>query len=369
MARDYTGGSAGKTITGSRKRPSLLIVGSFSPEVSGTVVLLKHLLDELQKQGKWNVVCLDTGRIRQSGLLRGLHYLHFIWSLLKHTREADIVSVQVMGTAVPYLLLPIYTSKWLLKKPVSLRLFGGWDFRGDPSVVRRLCLSLCRNCSPFIVETGVMANSFRKAGVSHVQVMHNHRPLPALDCRLTPNGPARRFVYLSFIRPEKGIFELLEAAKLVTSPIVIDVYGPFYGGLDVSIFAGTAPVRYCGVVEPSKVGEVLRGYDVLVLPSYFEHEGHPGVIIEAYAIGMPVITTRWRAIPEIVDSASGLLIDIRNTQQLAEAMMRLASDAELYQRLADGAFARRPEFSASKWAAWYSDAMERELSPAKIADQ
>lgn len=366
METDNNRGSPGRNVESMVKRPTILIVGSFSPEVSGTVVLLKHLLDELRALGKWNIICLDSGGIRQAGLSRIFHYMRFVWAMLCQSRKADMVSIQVMGTAVPYLVLPIIGCKWLHMKPVSLRLFGGWDFRGDHWVVRHLCLSICRACSPFIVETGVMANAFRQIGVPRVQVMHNHRPIPVLDRRLTPSGPARRFVYLSFVRPEKGIFELLEAVKLVNFPIEMDVYGPFYGGLDCAIFQDAAPVRYCGVVEPSKVGAVLQRYDVLVLPSYFEHEGHPGVIIEAYAIGMPVITTRWRAIPEIVDSSSGLLIDIRNAQQLAEAMTRLANDAELYRKLADGAFARRLEFSSTRWAKWYSDAMERALTPSKF---
>ncbi|MEO1626915.1 MAG: glycosyltransferase family 4 protein, partial [Bacteroidota bacterium] len=78
---------------------------------------------------------------------------------------------------------------------------------------------------------------------------------------------------------------------------------------------------YKGVLSKAEVLPTLREYDVLILPTYYGGEGYPGSIIEAYSLGLPVITTRWKSIPEIVRHGySGRLIDIQSNEQLLEAM-------------------------------------------------
>jgi len=67
--------------------------------------------------------------------------------------------------------------------------------------------------------------------------------------------------------------------------------------------------------------ETIQKYDVLILPTFYQGEGYPGVIIEAYSLGLPVITTNWKAIPEIVENRkTGLLIEPRSTAALVDAM-------------------------------------------------
>jgi glycosyltransferase involved in cell wall biosynthesis len=52
--------------------------------------------------------------------------------------------------------------------------------------------------------------------------------------------------------------------------------------------------------------------------------------------GLPVVTTRWRGIPYVVDDGdAGLLVPPRNARALADAVERLLSDAALRSRLID----------------------------------
>ena len=68
-----------------------------------------------------------------------------------------------------------------------------------------------------------------------------------------------------------------------------------------ALFDGCRRVGYCDVVEPDNVLDVLWQYDALLLPTYQPGEGYPGVIIEACAVGLPVICTLWHRLPELVD--------------------------------------------------------------------
>ena len=70
---------------------------------------------------------------------------------------------------------------------------------------------------------------------------------------------------------------------------------------------------------------LLSVSDVFVLPSYYR-EGVPRVLLEAGALGLPLITTDMPGCRDVVrDGIEGLLVSPRSSQALAEAMMQMAS--------------------------------------------
>ena len=73
------------------------------------------------------------------------------------------------------------------------------------------------------------------------------------------------------------------------------------------------------------------------------------MLLEAFAAGVPVITTRWRSIPEIVeDEVNGLLVSVKSPDVLRDAILRLASDGELYRAVRLNAFRFVRSFSEER---------------------
>jgi len=99
---------------------------------------------------------------------------------------------------------------------------------------------------------------------------------------------------------------------------------------------GDARLAYRGVLDNAEVGERLWEYDALVLPTRWPGEGYPAVILEAFAHGLPVITTRWQSIPDIVDDGCGILVEPEDASQFASMLNRLHRNPELYARLQQG---------------------------------
>jgi glycosyltransferase involved in cell wall biosynthesis len=96
-------------------------------------------------------------------------------------------------------------------------------------------------------------------------------------------------------------------------------------------------------LTPDEVAQALDDATVLLLPSF--SEGLPRVAMEAFARGRPVIGARAGGIPDIVeDGVNGLLVDPQDPGSIAAALVRVLSDRELAERLADGAAA-----SAEQW--------------------
>ncbi len=88
----------------------------------------------------------------------------------------------------------------------------------------------------------------------------------------------------------------------------------------------------------------IKFADLFVLSSRWEGLGTS--IIDAMAMGRPIVATNTGGIPElIVSGESGILVERENPEQLADAIKRLAADAALRKRISEGARRRAGAFS------------------------
>lgn len=170
--------------------------------------------------------------------------------------------------------------------------------------------------------------------------------------RREPGSP-RRFVYAGEVRPEKGIETILDVfSRLGGGAAEIDLYGDLFEPYSRPWRGpGTWPahVRYRGVVDSDTLRGLLSGYDALVMPTLLATEGYPGVIIEAFGAGCPVICSRIGGIPEIVDDSCGVLVDPYDMSGWLDAVNLFSSCPKLQVRMAQGARSKAREFDSWHW--------------------
>ena len=85
-------------------------------------------------------------------------------------------------------------------------------------------------------------------------------------------------------------------------------------------------IIYAGHVGPVEKEKLLAECDAMCFASYYPYEGQPVSIIEALAHGMPVVMSRWRALPEMVSPALAHLVEPGNPEALAEELIHLAEE-------------------------------------------
>ena len=186
------------------------------------------------------------------------------------------------------------------------------------------------------------------------------RKLVVLRCGVTPpepraiepgDGPAG-ILCVGRLSHEKGHLVLLDALSAIVKQgldirctLVGD--GPMRGRIEVRIRELDLQnrVTLTGSLQPAEVAGLYPAASVVVLPSL--SEGVPVVLMEAMSHGRPVVATRVGGIPELVENGeSGLVVSPGDACELAKALHRLLTDAELAQRLGErGRQTVRTEFN------------------------
>jgi glycosyltransferase involved in cell wall biosynthesis len=168
--------------------------------------------------------------------------------------------------------------------------------------------------------------------------------------RERPERAQPTILFVGLLRESKGVLVLLDACALLRSrglAFRAELIGAFPSPeMEARLSGRTRALGLQDVVELRGVlvGEdkhrVFAAADVFCFPSFFESETFGLVLVEAMQFGLPVVATRWRGIPGIVDDGvNGFLVPVKDSEALAERLGRLLADFDL--RLAMGARGRQ----------------------------
>ena len=150
-----------------------------------------------------------------------------------------------------------------------------------------------------------------------------------------------KFVFLLIARmlKSKGIADFVQAAELIKSKyeqVSFKLLGPLSDGPDgidrslLESWTDKGLVEYLG--RTSDVRPYIEDCSVYVLPSY--REGMPRSVLEAMAMGRPIITTDAPGCRETVEEGvNGFLVPIRDSKALAAAMERFIEKPELVSKM------------------------------------
>jgi glycosyltransferase involved in cell wall biosynthesis len=162
-------------------------------------------------------------------------------------------------------------------------------------------------------------------------------PIPAAKSRLGLRPGGLVVGAVGRLSPEKG-FDLLirSLARLVSDGFDVELMIAGEGGERPRLEGLVRELGLDGRVRllghRTDVTELYQAMDVYVLSSL--REGLPNVLLEAMAMGVPVVATRIAGVPRLVaDEVSGLLVDPGSPDGLAAGMSRLLSDPEARARL------------------------------------
>ncbi|MFM8432648.1 MAG: glycosyltransferase family 4 protein [Bacteroidota bacterium] len=331
-------------------RPVVVLLGKVPPPYMGPAIATRILL-ESSLIDYCRLIHLDTRAHRslhdmgRFGIMKSfrtlLIYLRMAGLMLRH--RPDLVIVPVSQSVTGFLKDAFYVLiARAFGRKVILHLRGS-DFRNRyehaGNWFRTFVRFICDISSGVIVQGECLRPIFE--GLFTADRIH-----------IIPNGadfsfPAKsrvgedtevRLLYLANLQASKGILDLLEAIEILKKRLVqdfsLDVVGDWRDeetkrtALEI-VELNSSPVRFHAPATGIAKLQYLVDADVFVFPPRAP-EGHPWVIVEAQAAGLPIVATDRGAIAEVVeDGRSGFIVAPEQPEVLADRLERLIADGSL----------------------------------------
>jgi glycosyltransferase involved in cell wall biosynthesis len=141
-------------------------------------------------------------------------------------------------------------------------------------------------------------------------------------------------LYLALCSRDKGVIDALKSVILANQQLAdrrsslrfrLTVAGEFVREEDreefdaINLQHQVAERR--GFLNGPAKAEIFAGTDLFLFPTYYANEGQPLNLVEAMAWGLPIVTTRWRAVPEILPPGYPGIVEPRDVGAIARALL------------------------------------------------
>ena len=255
---------------------------------------------------------------------------------LKLCNKPDLIHVHVLTRlgVIAWIQKILHKTPYIITEHWS-RYLPGNDFCG---FLRKIACKLSvRNAKTVTTVTENLATAMKNHGLKNDNyvVLPNVVNLDMFHISEKNNNPCKIIHISCFEDKSKNISGLLESLKIIDDK-GIDFQCKLIGeGMDLDLMKEKAKelqlinkVSFTGLLQGQALADELSSGDFLVLSSNYENM--PVVILEALASGLPVVSTNVGGIKEMIDDTKGILVEPRNKEALAEAMIKMIETHKNY---------------------------------------
>jgi glycosyltransferase involved in cell wall biosynthesis len=347
-------------MTAPEGRPvRVLVIAPSLDRPGGQSIQAARLLDGLRREPSVHASFLRTDTALP-GPLRGLRSLRYARTLVRFPLYVAALAAGIPRCDVLHVFSASYWSFLLTSAPaVTLaRLFGKrvvlnyHSGEAPEHLVRsRTAVRLLGRVDAIVVPSAFLEETFARFGLA-TTVVPNHVDLDAWPFRAR-GAPQPVFLSARALEPSYGVATVLHAFGLVQKRFPqaeLRIVGDGSSRRELEGLArelGLRAVTFSGTVEPARMSKVYDAADVLLNGSTVDN--FPLSLLEAFASGLPIVSTAAGGIPWLVgNEKTGLLVPLDDPKAMAAAAVRLLLDRDLATRLADAA---RAECSKYSWSA------------------
>jgi glycosyltransferase involved in cell wall biosynthesis len=346
--------------------PKILIIGPLPPPHHGiTISTQKILTSSLAKN--FELIHLDTSDHRNMGNIGKLEMVNVLVAfgnvfkliLLCLRSRPELVYLTInRNIAFARDGLFILAAKYTGRAKVVIHLRGA-HFREPygrfPWVARRFVDFCLSRADRAIVLGNCLRYNFEKwFRPDQIDVIPNGTSFPISMTPKTDDVQGKIVIaYLGYLAESKGVVEAVEAVSRVVQAfpsVEFRLAGSWFiqdkcrekCESIIRTNGSQDRIRFIGELKGDAKWEFLSSAEIFLFPS--RDEGHPNVVIEAMAAGLPVISTPVGAIAEtVIDSVTGFIVPTQDPEALAEKIRLLITDQDLRRKMADAARRRYEE--------------------------
>lgn len=283
---------------------------------------------------------VDTIRVYykkpKNKILSLLRFYRANMKALKMCKPADMIHVHILTRlgVIAWIQKLLHKTPYIITEHWSRYLPGN----GFGGFLRKLFTKIVvRNAETVTTVTENLANAMRNHGLKNDNyvVLPNVVNLDMFHISEKNNAPCKIIHISCFEDKSKNISGLLESLKIIDDK-GIDFQCTLIGeGMDLEVMKEKAhnlqlinKVSFTGLLQGQELADKLSSGDFLVLSSNYENM--PVVILEALTSGLPVVSTNVGGIKEMVDETKGILVEPKNKEALAEALIKMIETHKNY---------------------------------------
>jgi glycosyltransferase involved in cell wall biosynthesis len=335
---------------------NILFVAPLPPPITGQSVACEVLLQDLKNRG----YAVDIINLAKASFLGGIDsisriidILKIVTKILRIKNQHDLVyftaSESMPGNLKDLFILSLLGRN--LRKKTFLHLHGGAGMRrllsGKHPILKMLNRHILRDLAGVIVlgmRLSTIYNGVIDKSKIHIvknfasdEVYTSAACIQSKHADIIERKQPINILYLSNLLGGKGYLELLTAIENLPSDVAKQFHFDFAGGFE-SVEAGAEFIKrldslqntsYHGVVQGEKKVRLLAHSHVFALPTYYEYEGQPISILEAYAAGCAVITTDHSGIFDIfTPGINGWEVLPRDSHSIENVLLQISTCRE-----------------------------------------
>ncbi len=157
--------------------------------------------------------------------------------------------------------------------------------------------------------------------------------------RTRKDGEPIQILFVALLTADKGVLVAIEAVNTVLNQGA-NVQLTCVGGWESEALkrqaeslidpANKSHFAFPGVLIGEEKWDRYRTADIFCFPSFFHSETFPLVLLEAMSFSLPIVSTRWRGIPDVVDEGTNaILSEPRDVTSCVRGLVALTGDANL----------------------------------------
>ena len=336
------------------KKKRILVIGPMPEPITGVSLANKVLVEGLSNNGAYQIKVVNTsfGHFKEN--LGKFSFSKFFFYLKQNLHVFKVFGVdmvyitpgQTFFGLLKYMLF-IVTSK-ILRKELIIHIHGnyvGLEYNFLKGIKKKLFKWLLSQASKGIVlSESLSGNMSPFVHKSKIFVLYNFvedflfSDRKTINRKLTQSKP--KIIFLSNLMEEKGIFDLLEALRILEEK-GFDYEAKIAGNLDTThenklqaYIKTLKKTKYVGIVSGKKKKYLLLWSNIFILPTFYKMEGQPISILEAMATGNIVLTTRHAGIPDIFQNEiNGYYVEKNNSNSIVETIQSLDIQSDRFQTI------------------------------------
>ena len=299
----------------------ILLIGSLPPPLGGTTISFNFLANSVELNKHYDC---DIYEFKSNTNL--VMQCFDLFKLMLCSLKYDIISIHANPKRIAvwgFFLVPY--SK-LFNKKLQFRFFGSdLDLFVLENSLNKFLVSIINYADSILLQTkGLIhfwGNTFTKK--SKISWFPTSRPIKE-KCKIPIKEiHTLKLIYVGHLNEEKGIKLLISVFNnmKLDHNILLTLIGSCDDQEIIELIESSNGICYKGEMSPNEIPLILEKQHVFVFPTFWKGEGYPGAMIEAMQAGLPIISSNWRYLNELViNDYNGYLIEVNDEKSLTLAI-------------------------------------------------